>query len=145
MPHNQQYLNTVLNTPGQSSTQPPAFTSAQRSQQARGKLYTSPTAGEPYEARQKREQAAQILGNLELLIWHANARRESVAETRKHYQNVQFGLPDEDVVWKEEYEIPLEQRVKRDELGNVVHGSPARSAKGKEKDKGKRRVVSSGL
>lgn len=79
MPHNQQYLNTVLN-PGQSSShQSTGFNAAQRSQQARGKPYASPTAGEPYEARQKREQAAQILGNLETLVWYANARNEVCA------------------------------------------------------------------
>ena len=265
MPHNQQYLDTVLN-PGQSSTQPTGFSSAQQSQQARGKSYASPTAGEAYEARQRREQAAQILGNLELLVWHANVKNEvrtlasqfylfffryirhcclpartkslsengicckpifwlghgsspivimhsraafnfyiytrsthhsvrslqasrdavhpfsvlfgrvhvgiacqinliriclartrsntlqSVAQTRQHFQNVQLGLPDEHLVLKEEYEIPSEQRVKRDEAGNIFHGSPARgspakSAKGKEKEKekGKRRVMSSGM
>ena len=82
MPHNQQYLNTVLN-PGMSSSsssssshRPAGFNAAQRGQQARGKAYASPTAGEPYEARQKREQAAQILGNLETLVWYANVRNE---------------------------------------------------------------------
>lgn len=75
MPHNQQYLDTVLN-PGQSSIQPAGFSSAQQSQQARSKPYASPTAGEAYEARRKREQAALILGSLELLVWHANVRNE---------------------------------------------------------------------
>lgn len=69
MPHNQQYFNTMLNSK-------PQFTDAQRSQQARGKPYASKSAGEPYEARAKREQAAQILESLELLVWHSNARNE---------------------------------------------------------------------
>jgi hypothetical protein len=54
----------------------PQFTEAQRSQQARGKSYASTSAGEPYEARQKREQAAQILNSMELLVWHSNVRNE---------------------------------------------------------------------
>ncbi|KAJ4356165.1 [Pyruvate dehydrogenase (acetyl-transferring)] kinase isozyme 2 [Didymosphaeria variabile] len=120
------------------------FTDAQRSQQARGKSYASSTAGEPYEARQKREQAAQILGSLELLVWHSNARNESVAQSRQHFQNIMLGLPDDEPIYKEEYEVPPEQRVKRNEAGEIVHGSPARgsparSAKGKEKEKGKRK------
>ncbi|KAJ4297732.1 [Pyruvate dehydrogenase (acetyl-transferring)] kinase isozyme 2 [Kalmusia sp. IMI 367209] len=138
MPHNPQYLNTVLNS--QSTT----FTPTQRSQQARGKSYASSTAGEPYEARRKREQAAQILANLELLVWHSNARNESVAQTRQHFQNIMLGLSDEEVVWKEEYEVPLEQRVKRKDGGDAaLEGSPAQSArsvKGKEKEMGKKRV-----
>lgn len=69
MPHNQQYFNAIM-SPN------PRFTDAQRSQQARGKSYASSTAGEPYEARRKREQAAQILESLELLVWHSNARNE---------------------------------------------------------------------
>lgn len=80
MPHNAQYLSTVLNAPT-SAQQPGAtktevFNAAQRSQQARGKLHASPTAGDAYLAREERERAAQILGSLELLIWHANARGE---------------------------------------------------------------------
>lgn len=80
----------------------------------------------------------------------SNKDLQSVAQTRHHFQNIQLGLPSEDVILKEEYEVPSEQRVKRDDAGATVYGSPARgspirSAKGKEKDKGKRRVVSSGL
>ncbi|KAL5375475.1 hypothetical protein DPSP01_011173 [Paraphaeosphaeria sporulosa] len=88
MPHNQQYFKTMLN-----SNSPAQFTDAQRSQQARGKSYATKAAGEPYEARAKREQAAQILESVELLVWHSNARNESVAQTRQHFQNIMLGLP----------------------------------------------------
>ncbi|KAF2447335.1 hypothetical protein P171DRAFT_430232 [Karstenula rhodostoma CBS 690.94] len=97
MPHNQQYFDTMMN-------QNPPFTDAQRSQQARGKSYASKSAGEPYESRVKREQAAQILESLELLVWQSNARNESVAQTRQHFQNVMLGLPDAEPAFREEYE-----------------------------------------
>lgn len=71
MPHNQPHSNAMLGS--NASAQ---FTDAQRSQQARGKSYATQAAGEPYEARAKREQAAQILGSVELLVWHSNARDE---------------------------------------------------------------------
>lgn len=82
---------------------------------------------------------------------------QSVAQTRRHFQNVQLGLPDDDVILREEYEIPPEQRVRRDDAGTMgrgspargspARGSPARSAKGKgrEGEKGKGREVSMGL
>jgi len=69
MPDNQQYFTTVLNPP-------PAFTPAQRLLQARGKPFTDTVEGESYEAHQKREQAAKVLENVELLIWYSNARNE---------------------------------------------------------------------
>ncbi|KAF9738137.1 hypothetical protein PMIN03_012103 [Paraphaeosphaeria minitans] len=100
MPHNQQYFNTMLN-----SKSPAQFTDSQRSQQARGKSYASKAAGEPYEARAKREQAAQILESVELLVWHSNARNESVAQTRQHFQNVMLGLPDPKPVYSKGKEL----------------------------------------
>lgn len=87
----QQFANAGWNL-GSAHDRPAHFTAAQRSQQARGKSYASPTAGEPYEARQKREQAAQILENLELLIWHANARNEVCALLVLMLQDLPRGL-----------------------------------------------------
>ncbi|KAL1606798.1 hypothetical protein SLS60_004205 [Paraconiothyrium brasiliense] len=68
----------------------------------------------------------------------------SVAQSRHHFQNIMLGLADDEPIYKEEYEVPTEQRVKRNEAGEIVHGSlargsPARSLKGKEKEKGKRK------
>ncbi|KAL5435484.1 hypothetical protein PMIN06_011083 [Paraphaeosphaeria minitans] len=79
-----------------NSKSPAQFTDSQRSQQARGKSYASKAAGEPYEARAKREQAAQILESVELL---------SVAQTRQHFQNVMLGLPDPKPVYSKGKEL----------------------------------------
>jgi hypothetical protein len=59
--------------------------------------------------------------------------QQSIPQTRAHFQNIVLGIAewDRDVVWREEWEV--------EESAGV--GSP-RSAKGKEKDRGKRRVSS---
>jgi hypothetical protein len=70
---------------------------------------------------------------------------QSVTQTRQHFQNVVLGLRDETPVFKEEYDVPPEQRVKRNEAGEILHGSPVRgsprSAKGKEPSKPERRKL----
>jgi len=61
-----------------TTAQPQPFTATQRSLQARGKPYATPAAGEAYETRQQREQAANILSSTELLLWYSAARNEVI-------------------------------------------------------------------
>ncbi|KAF2654093.1 hypothetical protein K491DRAFT_492290 [Lophiostoma macrostomum CBS 122681] len=101
----------------------PSFTSTQQSLQARAKPFTSlsPSAtlsNESYESRQRRHNAANILDSVELLIWYSGARNESIAQTRTHYQNVLLGLSDEgERLWREEWDVPVEERVRREGRG----------------------------
>ncbi|KAF2257044.1 hypothetical protein BU26DRAFT_513767 [Trematosphaeria pertusa] len=154
------FLATVLNPPTTASRTPPhlrmssnrggqsEFTATQRSLQARNKPYEGAAAtreGEAYETRQRREEAASILQNLEMLIWYSSARNESLSQTRHHFQNVVLGVDrDDDIQWLEEWEVPPERRVRKDGEDTVMGGgsgsSPARSAKGKEREKGKRKA-----
>lgn len=75
------YFSTVPNpqspmtptTPGHSAQ---AFARAQQSLQARNKPFASPSMAESYEARQRRQQAVEVLESVELLIWFSVARNE---------------------------------------------------------------------
>ncbi|KAH7122314.1 hypothetical protein B0J11DRAFT_437136, partial [Dendryphion nanum] len=146
MPQSSPYLSTVLNsTPSSPATTPKrlphsnlnapppasssAFTPAQQSLQARNKPFHSPQNAESYEQRKQRAEAALILESVEMLLWFSSARNESISQTRKYYQDIVLGLSNPDsIVWREEYEVPLEQRTPSHS------GSPARN-KGKEKVK----------
>lgn len=69
-------------------------------------------------------------------MWFASARNESIPQTRHYYQNIVLGLKnDRDVQWREEWEMAAQE--KRGELA-----SPARSGKGKERERVKKRVSS---
>ncbi|KAF2873097.1 hypothetical protein BDV95DRAFT_541873 [Massariosphaeria phaeospora] len=133
--------------PTRAPAAPPPLTPLQRSLQARGKsIHMAPRDAEPYEARQRREHAATVLENAEMLMWYAGARNEGLSQTRQHFQNLVLGLqvPDRDVLWREEWEIPVQQR------GEGAAASPARSGKGRDRDKererkGKKRVSSAGV
>ncbi|KAH3961331.1 hypothetical protein HBI23_190780 [Parastagonospora nodorum] len=86
---------------------------------------------ESYEARQRREEAGRILEREEMLIWWSQARNESVPQTRTHFRNIVLGIEERaDVVWREEWEL------EKDAVGASPRG------KERERDKGKRRVVS---
>ncbi|KAF2114674.1 hypothetical protein BDV96DRAFT_600628 [Lophiotrema nucula] len=150
------YFTTILNpsnapspTTTNTNTSRQPFTPAQRSLQARNRpFHPSPkidAEAESYEQRQRKNLAVEILENTELLIWFSSARNESISATRQHYQNVLMGIEDEEVTWREEWEVPVEERVKGAEGTKSVEGSP-RHGKSKEKererDKGKKRVSS---
>ncbi|KAF1943120.1 hypothetical protein EJ02DRAFT_453640 [Clathrospora elynae] len=111
------------------------FTATQRGAQARGKGNNVGGGGEEgYEARQLRDQAVGIVESEEMLMWFAAARNESIPQTRHHYLNIVLGLtPDpEDIAWRDEWEVPLVGRAGGGERSTVA--SPARSAKGKERE-----------
>ncbi|KAF2792794.1 hypothetical protein K505DRAFT_325939, partial [Melanomma pulvis-pyrius CBS 109.77] len=119
---------------------PPApLTPAQRSLQARNKPFAlSPNNPEPYSLRQRRDQAASILENVETLLWYSAARHESITQTRLHFSKVVLGIEDggremEASGWREEWEVPVEERG-RPEAGDVEMdlgegASPARGAR----------------
>lgn len=107
---------------------------------------------ETYEQRQRRSEAAHILDSSEMIMWYAAARNESIPQTRRHYQNIVLGLPQdpqEPVAWREEWEVLDSERV---DIGIGMGASPARSSSGKgkererdkDRDKGKKRMSSSG-
>ncbi|KAF2262341.1 hypothetical protein CC78DRAFT_534837 [Lojkania enalia] len=150
------FLTTVLNFNIPSTSSPrststatqsnPPFTPIQRSLQARGQSFKTTaayTAGETYEARQKRKHAVEVLDSIELLIWYSAARHESIPATRQHFQNIVYGIEerDEDVAWREEWEVPVEERVGMRDVQMSPRGdkeSP-KVRKG-NKEKGKRRA-----
>ncbi|KAH4409017.1 hypothetical protein HBH92_139020 [Parastagonospora nodorum] len=136
--HHPNFLTTVLNPPAPA----PTFSATQRSLQARNKAYNNTNTNyhhgaaaaaeaESYEARQRREEAGRILEREEMLIWWSQARNESVPQTRTHFRNIVLGIEERaDVVWREEWEL------EKDAVGASPRG------KERERDKGKRRVVS---
>lgn len=59
-----------------------------------------------------------------------------MSQTRRHFENIVLGIEDEEVLWRDEWEVPPEQRARREgPEGLGGGGSPARSAKGKERAK----------
>ncbi|KAF3048185.1 hypothetical protein E8E12_011112 [Didymella heteroderae] len=106
--------SSALFKPGQPQSN---ITPAQRSAQARGKPFNEPsrlglagtkakpTDAESYAERERRNEAAAILDSQELLIWYAAARNESVSQTRRWFQNVVFGVAQDQRVCKEEWEV----------------------------------------
>ncbi|KAI8934851.1 hypothetical protein NX059_008530 [Plenodomus lindquistii] len=153
------YFNTILNNPSTTNPSSPSprsrptrpvpesssssnFSTAQRSAQARHKEWNSSggsgrasRSAESYEQRQERDRAATILDSEEMLLWFAAARNESVPQTRQYYLNIVLGLENNaKVEWREEWELPVQEK--------EVMASPARGAKGKEKERAKRRVSS---
>jgi hypothetical protein len=58
---------------------------------------------------------------------------QSVTQTRQHFQNVVLGLRDETPVFKEEYDVPPEQRVKRNEAARSSTAAPCGAAQGARK------------
>ncbi|KAH7359883.1 hypothetical protein BKA66DRAFT_471790 [Pyrenochaeta sp. MPI-SDFR-AT-0127] len=147
--HANTFFNTVLNNPqAASSNTPPraarpseqsGFSATQRGLQARGKNYNGPAAvksAESYEQRQRREEAACILESVEMLIWYAASRNESITQTRNHYQNILYGVANtEDVAWEDEWDVPVQERVRTEAE------SPRAAGKAKESaGKGKKRV-----
>ncbi|KAH7090585.1 hypothetical protein FB567DRAFT_520182 [Paraphoma chrysanthemicola] len=136
--------------PFDAQAQQGVFSAAQRSAQARNKNYNSSLAGsgtasagigsakkereaESYETRQRREEAGRILESMEMLIWLSNARNESIPQTRHHYRNIVLGIAneDEDVVWKEEWEV--------DGMQGQAVTSPRSVGKGKERERERER------
>ncbi|KAF2190640.1 hypothetical protein K469DRAFT_721540 [Zopfia rhizophila CBS 207.26] len=139
---NPHFLTSILN-PAPSSSHPQPSSSASTTQR-RNKppttisLSSSQTQQpETHESRQKRENAAQILESMETLIWYSNMRNESLSQTRRHFQYIVWGIEEEegDVAWREEWEVPVGDRVKD---GNEAASSSS-DGSGKSKDKGKRR------
>lgn len=132
-----------------SPAPPPAsttFTAHQRSLQARAKPYNAPESnphsGPTHEQAQGRKNAREVLQNSELLFWYSIVRNESVAATRAHFENVQYGFDNvgdengglqEGVVWREEWEVPVEERVR-----------DRKKEKEKEKEKERKRRRGSG-
>ncbi|KAF1929203.1 uncharacterized protein M421DRAFT_4372 [Didymella exigua CBS 183.55] len=97
--------STLSTTQPQTQAQHPSFTPAQRSAQARGAPFADRREAESYAGRARRDAAAAVLESQELLIWYAAARNESVAQTRRAFQNVVFGVGPDVVVWREEWEV----------------------------------------
>lgn len=68
---------------------------------------------------------------------------QSVTQTRRRLERTVLGLPDDvegEIVLREEWEVPREERVvRREREGEEGGASPARSGKGKERERGKRR------
>ncbi|KAH7075558.1 hypothetical protein BKA63DRAFT_511763 [Paraphoma chrysanthemicola] len=149
-PHASNIPTSATTTPPRSArpfdaqAQQGVFTAAQRSAQARNKNYNNLAGSgtgsakkereaESYETRQRREEAGRILESTEMLIWLSNARNESIPQTRHHYRNIVLGIADEDedVVWKEEWEVEGVQ-------GQGVT-SPRSVGKGKERERERER------
>ncbi|CBX93100.1 predicted protein [Plenodomus lingam JN3] len=130
--------------PDSSSSSSSHFTAGQRNAQARHKEWTCSSGSgqtsrnaESYEQRQERDRAATILDSVEMLMWFAAARNESIPQTRHYYQNIVLGLKNEGhVEWREEWELPLQER------GGGELASPTRSGQGKERERVKKRVSS---
>ena len=74
--------------------------------------------------------------------------QQSISQTRQHFTNILLGInvPEEDKLWKEEWEVPVEDRVRTDEdvtASPKGKGSPAR--KDREKGKERRKRLSEGV
>ncbi|QIW96817.1 hypothetical protein AMS68_002335 [Peltaster fructicola] len=51
---------------------------------------------ESFESLRKRNEAVEILQSYEKLSWHSYARRETLQQTRLHFQNIVAGFSSED-------------------------------------------------
>ncbi|RYN86224.1 hypothetical protein AA0120_g8275 [Alternaria tenuissima] len=135
---------------GSGITPSKSMLETRRSLQARGKNYHFGAAGpqgKDWEERQRRDEAISILESEEMLMWIAGVRNESIPQTRAHYRNVVLGLTKwekDAVAWRDEWEVEGSGGGSA-EGQSMAGGSPARSAKGKERDIAKmRKRVSSG-
>ncbi|KAK8258504.1 hypothetical protein IWZ00DRAFT_550758 [Phyllosticta capitalensis] len=67
-------------------------------------------AGETYEERQRRYNAARVLESNEMLIWWSTVRNESLPQTRLHFENQLAGFTSDsssdDAEWDDEAAPP---------------------------------------
>ncbi|KAF2281466.1 uncharacterized protein EI97DRAFT_438811 [Westerdykella ornata] len=121
-------------------TPPPTLTEAQREAQARGKAWESVQEvreAESFLERKRREEAVEVLESVEALMWFAASWNQSLAATRQHFQNVALGLaPQAPVAWREEGEMPHEQRVHHTTSGaaSPAGGRARGNARGKKRE-----------
>lgn len=103
---------------------------------------TKPTSAESYAERERRSEAAAILDSQELLLWYAAARHESVSQTRRWFRNVVLGVPQDERVCREEWEVKGREGVYG---GGSVGASPKGKGRARREGTPRKRVSAGGL